>query len=615
MKFILSKALFICIAVFFVNQSAFSLTYSDSNTSYGAVMSFTIPVCTDLPNLWKGIKSPSVSKLQNFLKDMGYLEGESSGDFDYNTATAVIKFQQAMGLYESGNTDPSTGTAVKQAFKNFLHNWSYSKAVNTYHESIGLAQEGSVGPITRAEIKKETCPVVSTVSSTTTEIVAKSILATSIATSTKPQFTEIKVNPKYKTISSYLIFGGKLAYMVKDEDKHFIVSNAKEIGKEYKNVKAFSEIDDKLVYIAETNIKKKDGYNKNVLVYDGKEIGKEYDDVSSPISVNDKLAYLAYKDKKSFVVYSGKEYGKEYDSVSYINAINGKLVYVASKEALNEANNYQDRYFVFYDGKEVGGGYSQVQPLMKEIGTKLSYEFFGNDNKKDGVVIGGKEIINGPSNLHLYKQIDNKIAYPAYKNDSKGMRYVMTYDGVETGNLYEQIDDLIEIKNKLAFVAKKNGKYFLVYDGKEISKGYDKISAIFEVANKLTYLAEEEGRQFIVSGGEEIKNNYDMITDVMTIDDKIVYRAFKDRKTFVVYDGMEMNREDGNIPSGLIKVNNKLFYVMWKGKERIMMYGGHEIGKEYDTVVYDTIFDFKAINGKLVFLATKGKDSYIVMEK
>ena len=62
--------------------------------------------------LERGSKGSEVKKLQNRLKDLGYLEGSVDGDFGEKTEAAVIDFQQSNGLTADGKAGTATQNKI-----------------------------------------------------------------------------------------------------------------------------------------------------------------------------------------------------------------------------------------------------------------------------------------------------------------------------------------------------------------------------------------------------------------------------------------------------------------------------------------------------------------------
>ena len=62
--------------------------------------------------LERGSKGSEVKKLQNRLKDLGYLEGSVDGDFGEKTEAAVIEFQQNNGLTADGKAGTATQNKI-----------------------------------------------------------------------------------------------------------------------------------------------------------------------------------------------------------------------------------------------------------------------------------------------------------------------------------------------------------------------------------------------------------------------------------------------------------------------------------------------------------------------
>ena len=153
------------------------------------------------------------------------------------------------------------------------------------------------------------------------------------------------------------------------------------------------------------------------------------------VEVNGKLAFHVEEGGKYFIVYDGKEIGKRYDFAGFPVEVNGKLAYVA-KEG--------DKSFIVYDGKE-GKKYGEII-LPREVNGKLAY--MAREEKS-------------------WSKVNGKIIYrfnPTF----------IVYDGKEIGKKYSEALYPTGINGKLAYVAKEGGKEFIVYDGKE-GKRYDKV--------------------------------------------------------------------------------------------------------------------------------------------
>ncbi len=114
--------------------------------SYSFVAAQIIP-CVDLPTpLSKGMESANVLKLQNFLYAKGLLKATPNGYFGNATVSAV----------------------------------------RAYQKSVGLSQAGSVGPATRALLKKETAPYCGATTPVMAQATTTTAVSPSIATSSLP---------------------------------------------------------------------------------------------------------------------------------------------------------------------------------------------------------------------------------------------------------------------------------------------------------------------------------------------------------------------------------------------------------------------------------------------
>lgn len=72
--------------------------------------------CVDVKgNLSRGNKTSSVTSLQNFLTQKGFLKTTVNGVFDENTISALKDYQKSVGLSQTGSTGPKTREAIKKA--------------------------------------------------------------------------------------------------------------------------------------------------------------------------------------------------------------------------------------------------------------------------------------------------------------------------------------------------------------------------------------------------------------------------------------------------------------------------------------------------------------------
>ena len=65
--------------------------------------------------LQQGSSGSSVSAVQRRLKELGFYSGSSDGEFGEGTRAAVIRFQRANGLEETGIVDASTYLRLNDA--------------------------------------------------------------------------------------------------------------------------------------------------------------------------------------------------------------------------------------------------------------------------------------------------------------------------------------------------------------------------------------------------------------------------------------------------------------------------------------------------------------------
>lgn len=71
--------------------------------------------CVDLKSvLSKGAENSRVLSLQNFLFDKGYLKAKPNGYFGVGTFTAVKAYQKSLGLEQAGSVGPGTRAAIRK---------------------------------------------------------------------------------------------------------------------------------------------------------------------------------------------------------------------------------------------------------------------------------------------------------------------------------------------------------------------------------------------------------------------------------------------------------------------------------------------------------------------
>ena len=142
--------------------------------------------CVDITkNLFKGNESATVLALQNFLFEKGLLKATPNGYFGNGTFAAV----------------------------------------KAYQKSVGYLQVGTLGPMTRAQIKKETCSTSKTIAATQSTIATSSTIVatttpkvstTTVTTSTTSVVTVSYSKPKIDSIgvASFLLGGEMVAPLV-----------------------------------------------------------------------------------------------------------------------------------------------------------------------------------------------------------------------------------------------------------------------------------------------------------------------------------------------------------------------------------------------------------------
>ncbi len=424
-------------------------------------------------SLSKGQENSEVLILQQFLFASGYLTAKPNGFFGAGTVTAVKKFQVANGIPPVGSIGPVTRAAIKK--RSCAADFTAQKiSVGVQRMAKAVQDEKASG--TKIVTEKNKQDIVSAVSLDAATI--------------KNNFESKNLNINIRSLHRLINLGEKVA---------------------------FSFIDD------ESSLGR--------IFYDGKEIGKEYSGVDDPVDINGEIAFTAItKNKKLIIVYRDKEYGEEYDTVGSAANISGKLTYLAAKNST---------YFIISDGKKIVSDAS----------------YYG------------------------FAEVDGKLAYVS---NTKGL----VYDGKEYGKEYDGANRPVSLNKKLAYTAieLKDKKTFFVYDGKEYGKEYGFAINPFWLNGKLGFVAAtQEKGYFIVYDGREITGDYSLTGErnIKIIKGKMAYL-----------------------------VNRKINGVVEPFYKSVIFYDGKYIGENYDEIL-----DFIDVNGKLVYIAKKGKESFLVTEK
>ncbi|GEM_PF-6250689 len=267
---------------------------------------------------------------------------------------------------------------------------------------------------------------------------------------------------QYNHISVLTSINNLPAFVASNDQAQFIVYNGDEVIRMDKNqrIAILKEINHKIAYKIESLVTHEDGFGsyEGFIVYDGQEIGKEYRNVDDFIDVNGKLCFIARRtDGKWVVVYEGKE-SKPYDFITGLREINNKPAFRASND---EKGVITPRKFIVYDGQEIGKQYDSIEisaPI--EVDNKLAFEI---DN---AVIYDGQEIGKQYTLIFHPLNINGKLAFVAHKVAPypKIQQEIIYYEGKELGLEYDSVDNPIGVAGKLAFVATKDKKTFIVME-------------------------------------------------------------------------------------------------------------------------------------------------------
>ncbi|KKS53850.1 MAG: hypothetical protein A2295_01340 [Candidatus Jacksonbacteria bacterium RIFOXYB2_FULL_44_15] len=251
----------------------------------------------------------------------------------------------------------------------------------------------------------------------------------------------------------------------------FIVYNTEEVTKIDRNqrIESLKEINHKIAYKIESLRTQADGFGfyEGYIVYDGQEIGKEYRNVEDFIDVNGKLCYIARRtDNKRIVVCDGEE-SKPYDFIVGLREVNNKPAFRASNE---EKGVLIPRKFIVYDGQEIGKEYDSIEiSAPVEIAGKLA---FGIDG---AIVYDGKKIGKQYTLIFDPLNVNGKLTFVADKKDLASYldKRIVYYGGEEFGEDYDSVVDPtytsgspnpVGVGGKLCFTVEKVKKVFILME-------------------------------------------------------------------------------------------------------------------------------------------------------
>ena len=131
----------------FILICALSLSYASAQAT-----------CTDI-KVWltRGMENNNVLALQNFLYDRGYLKAKPNGYFGVGTFAGVKAFQKSLGLEQVGSVGPGTRAAIKKATCGATTQSSTSSSGTSVAVSVQPAQTANV-----EQVYKPAVPVVNT---------------------------------------------------------------------------------------------------------------------------------------------------------------------------------------------------------------------------------------------------------------------------------------------------------------------------------------------------------------------------------------------------------------------------------------------------------------------
>ena len=383
-----------------------------------------------------------------------------------------------------------------------------------------------------------------------------------------------------------------------------------QIGKGYKGIYDIKHFNGNIYFIGIR------GKRKCVLVINGKEV-KKYDFIENLNIVNGKPACDVEKDHKRFVFYNDKELGKQYDLASNVIGIGRKIAYLAKK------NN---KKFVVLDERKVGREYENNVDINNFISLGNTYAFaFSSENEGRQYIDYGGKII-GKEYMGVYRPMNTggKLAFWAYTQNEKyqDLHFLVYKDKeFETNGTPRELSNPIKIGDDYAFLVELEGeelKRFIIYDRKEIGKEYEDVKDdIIDIEGKPAFMAKRGDRWLVVFDGKEIGKEFDDVCSLFNLKGKLVFIAEKDEKLFLILytpDGLEIGMQYESmgyesVDNPVIIDGNIVWSVKRKGK-KFLLYKGYLIGEGYDNFK-----DMQDTNGKLTFIAIKGKKEFLLIEK
>jgi hypothetical protein len=114
--------------------------------------------CVDLTSvLSKGAENSRVLALQNFLFEKGYLKAKPNGYFGVGTMAAVKAYQKSIGLEQAGSVGPGTRAAIRKETCGVT-----TASTNQTTQTSNTPTTGITVPIIKEAVYKPTVPVVNT---------------------------------------------------------------------------------------------------------------------------------------------------------------------------------------------------------------------------------------------------------------------------------------------------------------------------------------------------------------------------------------------------------------------------------------------------------------------
>lgn len=385
----------------------------------------------------------------------------------------------------------------------------------------------------------------------------------------------------FNEVKNLMDINGTLAFLACSQNCDFVFDGLK-LNK-YRSCGDLVNIGGKLAYFAR-NGKGDLGELPNSLIIDRKVIGEYSNMCYHLIDVGGKPAFIS-DGVNGGVIYDGQVVGRSAFRIRELASIAGKLAYV------NE-NCGPKNTCVFFDGKQIGGGYDFAWDLTEFDG---ELGFVAKSGNQQFAVIGGKNLPR--KEKYTIMGIKNIGGLPICLTRYKGKSFVLA-GGHQIGKSYPAaksddnlIENITDVGGKVAFTVNMYSPNIttVVLDGNEVISGEGCARDLIDVSGKLAFALSKDEITSVYLDGKKL-GSYTHAGSLTNINGKLAYIANNDKEgSFVILDGQEISPKAFNYTC-LTNVGGKLAYVKyekWKEGKIVFMEKEFELPTLYELKVDD----------------------------